>query len=363
VTRDPRDDLGSADAGLIEFFNRLTSEPSADELSGEYAALTMFRTAREAEQLRTAPGVQPAPSAVRHRRTSRSRASRSRIGARLVAAATVVALGGSFAAAAYAEVLPGPLQRVAHQILGFAGVPSSPGNPTSKKQTVPVTSRSTTPGGSNSPQPGSSGTSPSPHRSSSASPDGSVTITAAKSQIAAGGSVRISASFTRLGQAVAGVSLSLAELAASQTTWHVVGQATTGPRGQVGFTVGDLTTNASFRVQGPGSAASGRLSIVVIPAITVSDLSHAHGQSELLVVSAPLAQRRDVVQLEYLAGGQWQLMRAHRLRRGGQTEFSVVARKISVTYRVVLLATVEHGRSVSDQVTVAARHHQGGRGG
>jgi hypothetical protein len=61
--------------------------------------------------------------------------------------------------------------------------------------------------------------------------------------------------------------------------------------------------------------------------------------------------------------GQWKLVRSHRLHSGGQTEFSVVTRKISVTYRVVLPATVKHGQSVSGQVTVAARPKKGGHGG
>jgi len=374
VTGDPLDDLGPGDRGLIELFSRLTSEPSPSELTGEYAALTMFRT------VRTGPAATPVfptavapaatlatPSQARHRRSSRGRvssglASGGRIGARLVAAATVVALGGGFAAAAYAEALPAPLQRVAHQILGFAGVPNSPGNSTSK-QTVPVASTRTTPGGSNSAQPTSSGgasrsSSPSP----SASRGGSVTITAAQQQIAAGGSVQISATFTRRGRAVTGVSLSLAELAAGQATWHVVGQATTGSGGQSGFTATNLTTNASFRVTGPGGAASNELSIVVIPAISLSEAASSHGRSATLVVSAPLAQRGDLVRLEYLVGGQWHRLRAHRLQRGGQVEFSVAARKISVTYRVVLPATADHGQAVSAPVTVAARNHKGGHG-
>ena len=366
MTRDPLDDLGPGDRGLVELFSQLTSEPSPDELSGEYAALTMFRTVRGAPAAPSA--VMPSPT--RHRRASRARVSSARlsggrIGARLVAAASVVALGGGFAAAAYAEALPAPLQHVAHQILGFAGVPNSP---TSKKQTVPVASHSSR-GGSNSAQPTSSrspgSSSPSPHQSSSGSPSpaGSVTITAAQSQITAGGSVKITATFTRRGRAITGVPLSLAELAAGKkTTWRVVGQATTGPGGQAGFTARNVITNASFRVTGPGGSASGDLSIVVIPTVTLSQVPGSHGQPETLVVSAPLAQHGDVVQLEYQAGGQWRQLRTHRLRRGGQIEFSVLARKISVTYRVVLPVTAEHGAAFSPQVTVAARTHKGGHG-
>jgi len=103
-------------------------------------------------------------------------------------------------------------------------------------------------------------------------------------------------------------------------------------------------------------------SATVVPTIAVSELPGGHGRSEILIVSIPLAERGDVVQLEDFAGGRWHLVRAHRLHQGGKTEFSVVPRKISVTYRVVLSATVEHSRAVSRHITVAARHHDGRQG-
>lgn len=189
-----------------------------------------------------------------------------------------------------------------------------------------------------------------------------MTITASPRQIAAGGSVEIGASLTRHGKAVPGVSLSLDERPAGRTTWRFVASASTGPSGHVAFTVASLTTNASFHVTGPGRAVSAELGIVVVPGITVQEVPSAHGQREQLVVSIPLAQRGDVVQLRKLVGGQWRLVRTHPLHRGGHTEFSVAARRISVTYQVVLPATVEHGPSVSAEVTVAARKHRGGRG-
>lgn len=266
MTGDPLDDLGQGDAALIELFNHLTSEASADELAGEYAALTMFRAARTAA--RVAGGARAAP-----RRQARRRVSRARVGARLVAAGTAAALVGGFAAAGYAEALPSPLQHWAHQLLGFVGVPNAPGKSGSGKPTAPVATRRTThPGWSRSSQPGSSGaTSPSRRRSSS-----------------------------------------------------------------------------------PSRIAT------VVPTIKLSELPGGHGRSEMLIVSIPLAQRGDVVQLQDLVRGQWRLVRVHRLHRGGRAEFSVVARKISVTYRVVLPATAEHNRSVSGHITVAALPKKGG---
>lgn len=267
MTRDPLDDLGPGDAGLIGLFNLLTSEPSADELVGEYAALTMFRAARTA----VVGGV--AVRAAPRRQARRRQVSRARVGARLVAAGTVTALVGGFAAAGYAEALPSSLQHWAHQWLGIVGFPNAPGKSGSGKPTGPVVShRTTRPGGSRSSQPGSSGTtSPSPHRSPS-----------------------------------------------------------------------------------PSRPA------IVVPTIDVSELPGGHGRSEMLIVSIPLAKRGDIVELQDLVRGQWRLVRVHRLHRGEQTEFSVVARKISVTYRVVLPATAEHNRSVSGHITVAALSKKGG---
>lgn len=85
-----------------------------------------------------------------------------------------------------------------------------------------------------------------------------------------------------------------------------------------------------------------------------------HHGPEQLTVSIPLARPGDVVQLEALVAGRWSLVRVHRLHLGTQTVFSVAARKISVTYRVVLRATAEHGQSVSGPVTVGARPAQKG---
>lgn len=83
----------------------------------------------------------------------------------------------------------------------------------------------------------------------------------------------------------------------------------------------------------------------------------------MLVVSIPQAQRGDVVQLEELIAGRWQFVLKHRLHPDRQTTFTVVARKISVTYRVLLPATAKHGQSIGPRVTVAAhRHHEGGQG-
>lgn len=346
MTRDPLDDL--ADPGLRVLFRHLTSDPTPDELSGEDAALAMFRAAN-------AP-----PVPVRSRRSHR----RSRAGGRLVAVGTAAAVLGGFAAAAYAEVLPGPLQRIAHDIIGAPNRPHVPRGPSrSVGSASRAAARSHSHSPNSSPQPGHS---PShPHSPSPSASPGSPTITiaAAQRQITAGDSVRITASLSYGGHPAKDTPLSLTELPAGRrTTWRVVGRAATGSQGGAVFTVVRLTTNASFRIVGPDQITSSELSIVVIPPVSVS-LVPGHGKhSDLLLVAAPLAQRGDAVELEVWKAGQWQRMLSHRLRKTGQAEFSLAARKISVTYRVVLLATAQHGESVSSSVPVPARGRGRGTG-
>jgi len=262
VTRDPLDD-----PGINALFGHLTSGPTADERSGEHAALTMFRSA----QFR--PPGEEAAIPVRTRRPHR----RTRVGGRLVAAAMALAVLGGFAAAAYAEVLPAPLQRVAHDLLGGVGVPNAPNHP-------PVHPSTTI-----------SSTRPRSGRTGSAAPSPSSPL-------------------------------------ASSPAAH----------------------SHSPRSHSPSphpSAPPGSRRLTIAVSLVPGPRSHSYR----LLVAVPHAQRDDAVELEVLTAGQWRVTRSHRLRRTGRTAFALVARKISVTYRVVLLATTKHGESISGPVTVPAR--------
>jgi hypothetical protein len=355
VTRDPLGDL--ADPGLREFFDRLTGDPTPEELSGEHAALAMFRSAFRSATYRRVP--------VRSHRSYR----RSRVGGRLVTmSAALAVLGGFAAAAAYAEVLPEPLQRIAHE---FIGAPSrtmvKPGvtnGPTRPAEFSLPTLRPSHPRSASTPPRSRHSLSPHPRSPRPSAPAGSrsLTIAAAHRQITAGDSVRITASLSYRNAAANGIQLSLTELpAGGGSAWRVVDQAVTGPQGRALFAVASLTTNTSFRVAGPDQITSRALSIVVIPPVSVSLVSDHHRHFELLV-AAPLAQRGDVVELQVRAAGKWQAVRSRGLDETGQTNFSIEARKISVTYRVVLLATTKYGQSVSKPVTVPARDRWGGDG-
>ncbi len=305
-----------------------------------------------------------------------------------------LALVGGFAAAGYAAVLPAPLQRVAYQLLGFAGVPDAPGRQSHLSHDAPVSSRAVnhhspaaSPSMSPSPRPSHHESpkparkpkhkhkkhgphSPSPHPSSPGHRAGPVqiAITASQRQVTAGQSVEITATLTSHGQPKAGVKVSLLEKAAGQSAkagggpgtqaqhgWQVVGGGTTDAHGVISFTVSNLTTNALFRVAAKGGSTSGRLPVVVIPPVMASLEAGPRPKLDLLVVSSPLAQRGDVVELEASLNGRWQEVRVHRIHKNGRSEFAIPLRKVTVTYRVLLPATRTHAASASNQVTAPAR--------
>ncbi|HET7016397.1 MAG TPA: hypothetical protein VFI65_20920 [Streptosporangiaceae bacterium] len=395
MTRDPLDDLGTSEfearhPGLGQLFSDLTSPAVDSEHAGQQAALSMFMavhaeqavaapvaTATQTRVLGSATG-KPTRRPARSRRPARA-AKKARVGGRLVAAAMFLALAGGFAAAGYAAVLPAPLQRVAYQILGFAGVPDAPNRqphltntPPSSTQPVNHHGPTTTPSPSvplspsHSPKPKKKSHSPTPHPSSPGHRSGPVKIAIAAQQqeITAGQSVQITASLTRHGQPGAGITLSLLEKATggqgsgpggpARRGWQVVGEMATDAHGQATFHVSDLTTNALFRVLAQG-ATSNQVEVVVMLPVTASLQSGSGPKLDLLVVSSPLAQRGDLVELEANMQGSWRVVRQRRLHEDGQTTFTIPLRKIPVTYRVLLPDSRAHAESASNQVTAPAR--------
>jgi hypothetical protein len=105
-------DVASALQPAADVLAALSAEPSLGELAGEASALAEFR-------LRA--GVPPRRHARRGAARLTSRASAK--AAAGVAAATLV-LGG-VATAAFANVLPAPVQRLAHDVIGVPDAPSA----------------------------------------------------------------------------------------------------------------------------------------------------------------------------------------------------------------------------------------------
>src|SRR5580658_4177646 len=274
----------------------LASAPTPDELAGQQTALAMFTAVRSAQAQEPRPAGKPV---IARRRSFRPRSFR--LGSRLAAAATVVALACGFAAAAYAAALPAPLQHVAYQILGFAGVPDSPGHrlrttsPGQSPSGRPTANRgdSGSPATSRSPSPRRRSPSPKPRSSSSPAPkqSGRLTVAASAQQITAGGQLQITASLTEHGKPEPDAELSLLELRAGKRQWRPAGRAATDAQGQAVFTVPDLATNAWFRVTGAAGSRSAELSVVVVAPVSASLEPGPHPRINLLLVDAPLAQR------------------------------------------------------------------------
>jgi hypothetical protein len=349
--------LGPADPRLTGLLSALTADPAPGELAGESAALAMFREHARPEAARLAP-----------RGTMRRPGGGPR--APWLAAAAVVVIGG-FGGAAYAAVLPAPVQHVAFRVLGFAGVSDSrhhggqraaarpPGR--ARPPASPGTSRASQPPAGSSSPPARSGSPATgrPRASGSARPPVSgpvrLSLTAAGPQIAAGGSEEFTGRLAGSAGGRAGIPVSLVERAAGQPGWHLAASARTQSDGSVVLTVSSLSTNAVFRLIGPHRSRSAPVRVIVVPAVSVSIVSGPAGRAARLTVSAPLAAPGDPVVLQVRYGAGWLSVKEHRLRGDGQARFGVRRRTQDLTYRVVLPATRTHGRSVSSPVLDPAR--------
>jgi hypothetical protein len=363
MTSDLPGETGALDPGLDQLFRVLTATATPAELAGEQDALAMFRAnVRPPASPAPAPG-RPAASPAGSGQSARRLRFPVRWSLRLATAATL-ALGGGAAAAAYAAVLPAPVQHVAHSVLGFAGVPdnqqntSVPGPGKSRRHAgLAGSHRGTHPHGSSTPPASTRAGSPSPSPSGAASPPplaGSLlSATAASTRITAGSTAVIDGMLTRSGSGVPGVTVTLVERPAGQLTWHKVGTGQTTADGNVAISVAALTENAVFRLTIPGAAHSSSVAVVVRPPITAV-LDVGATAQDTLVVSTQYAHVGNVVVLQVRsADGSWLYLRSKRLDASGQTSFLLSATRLkNREVRVVLHATVRHGAAVSSPVTV-----------
>jgi hypothetical protein len=357
---------GSPDSTLGPLFSALTAGPTEDELAGERAALAMFRANRP---------TTPVP-AVRPSRPPRSVAWRLRLG---VAAAAALAAAGTVSAA-YAAALPSPVQHIAYQVLGFAGVPDAKPHPPS-----PLPARSRPPGSSptagpassaahrrspkGSPSTGSPGVHPSPKHSRSVSPSpvpspsptpsasasgpaqDQLSIVAAQSQIPAGTTAVLSGQVTQAGHAAAGIVVTLLERVAGRTArpgWHPVGTATTSPTGAAVVDVSALVRNAAFRFTDSSGESSATVQVSVVPVVALRIVPRPHIRRDAVVVTSRYAQPGNLAVLQVQSGSEWTTIRVRRLSARGRTVFLIRIRRLEgQTVRIVLPATRRHAESVS----------------
>jgi hypothetical protein len=330
VSADPPDLPGPADPSLDRLFRALTADGSADELAGRQAALAMFRARRR----------RPRP--------------RFTFPLGTAAAALVLAAG---TAAAYAAILPAPVQHIAYRLLDGIGVPDAHHSSARPSATmIPSTASNSAVSASAVPVSPGPTYPPKPNPVQNPVPVQNLALGPAYAQIPAGGDDILSGRLAPGGRAEAGVTVRLLERDGGRPGWRAVGRAVTDRVGDVTFTVQHLTSNATFRLTGPKGAASLPVVVTVVPSVSLHLAAGRQPGTDLLTAVAPFADTGDGVVLQELSGGIWRRVGEHWLDGGHRAYFTVrIPRSGGLVYRVVLPRTSSHASSVSGRVRVAAR--------
>ncbi len=356
-------ETGPVEPGLAELLRTLTAGPAPGELAGEGDALAMFRAnaGQSATALTTVLATEaPAPpEAAGGRQAPR----RLRWSARwAIAAATAVTLCGGMTAAAYAAVLPAPVQHLAHDVFGAVGVPDAQHQPSSSGpggrslQPGAAGSRRTSPGAA-SPSSSAGGPAPGPSASASSSPGSAsaprqLLASASASIVTAGSQVVIEGQLQSSGAGVPGTEVTLWERLTGQAAWQNAGNARTNSAGNVAVTVPVLTQNAVFRLAGTG-AVSPAVLVRVSPLVSAVLEEGSGGVFDVLAVSTQDAQSGNEVVLQVETASGWAYVRENRLTAAGTTSFTLSGKRLqNRQVRAELLGTLRHAGSISNQVTV-----------
>jgi hypothetical protein len=328
VSANPPEATEPPDPALEVLIRALTADGTAGELAARPAALAMFRDRFTAGR--------------RHPRRLRSAFSRS-------TAAAAIALAAGIAAA-YAAVLPPPVQHIAYRALGSIGVPDThrPGPPSRAVRSVtPVRSTPSARASAGCPCPASrpgTGTGP------------NLVMTVAQAQIPAGGDVVLSGRVAPAGRPEAGVRVRLFERLAGRPGWRAAGSAVTDHSGDVTWTLPHLTGDAAFWLAVPGAGVSAPVLVTVIPAVHLGVAAGQQPGMAVLTARAPFAQAGDAVVLQERSEGIWYRVGERVLDRDHLASFRVlVPLSGGVQYRAILVRTTTHGSSVSGSVWIASR--------
>jgi hypothetical protein len=373
MNSDLQGELGPLDPGLDQLIGALTAQPASGELAGEQAVLAMFR-----ENSRPSSGTlpvrgRPAAPAGRTARPPGGRAARisARWSLRL-AGATALTLAGGLTAAAYANVLPAPVQHLAHVALSFADIPDThparhwhapahpsagAGGPASSPAPRSAAPSAQAPSGQRPSATASRSPSPSAHRSpspSTAAGKAQMSVSPVSSSIDAGLTVVIDGTLTKGGQALAGATVTLLERHSSHAAWHVAATATTDAQGSVAVNSPALITNTAFRLTGPHGARSAIVRVTVRPAISAVLKPGTGGRRDDLLVSTSYAHGGNIVVLQVESKtGAWVALRGRVLTTNGNARFAVNAVRLqNRVLRVVLRATARHAAAISSNITV-----------
>jgi len=359
-------DFVSSEPGLEALLGMLAADATPDELTGEGAALAMFRANSQPTRpfqplafgppaaeprLLHGPGAPARRTARRSGAGGRGSAQQGRR-AGLIAAAVTLAAAAGFAVAAYTQALPSPLQQAAYHVLGFAGVPAA-------HHSAPNASSSGAPGKTGGPShsPGASASAtsgPSSPAPVSLTGPAKLSVTVTNARIVAGKKDTFTARLTDKSGGVAGAGVNLLEREAGQRAWHPAGTATTGASGTAAITVSHVTVNAAFRVQGPDGTMSKPVLVIVMPPVTAT-FGNPSAMIPVITASSPLADPGNTVVLQVQFGKHWTNVETAKLNAAKQAKFLIRSRFGQRKYRVVLLATASHGLSVSNAVMVPPR--------
>jgi hypothetical protein len=357
MASDLTDETGIHEAGLDELLQALAGPASPAELAGEQAALAMFRNSGTSStgagyRRRAVAGRTGGPGQFATRQIRKP----TRWNLRLVAATAVVLCGG-MAAAAYAAALPAPVQRLAHEVFQFAGVPGSQAGSggTGSAHGALGGNRTSAPASLGSPAPSAAAPSVGVAGPSAGTGAAVLSATADSTQITAGTGVLITAQLSWPGQAVTGLTITVLERSALAAAWHAVGSAPASAAGNAVVVVPVVGTDAVFRVVVPGVAISPPVRITVVPAVSVA-LQAGSGRSDVLTVSVPYGQEGDQIVLQVSThGGGWTYLQQGSLTPLRRASFQLSATRLGGNeIRAVLLPTGLHDGSMSAPVTVPA---------
>jgi hypothetical protein len=333
-----RDEPGSREPGLDQLIRALTADGYPQELAGRETALAAFRTARSQARPRRQVwlSVRPAGSV--------------RLGAVAGAVALTVA---ALTAAAYAQALPAPVQRIAYSVFSSFGVPDSRPAAPAQPHASPRTAYPRPAAGRHIP-PSRSAKRRCPCAAKSTHPaikGSTLTLTAARMQFPANGWDSFAGRLTYRGHPEQGVRVVLLERTAGSSGWRHEGSGVTGPRGRVRVGIPHLTQNASFEFASPnGAVVSPLISVTVVPHVSFWRGSAQPGINRL-VAGSRFGDAGDAVVLEELVGGAWQAVASDPLDAAHQASFDLPeAKSAGHYYRALLPATSTHGASVSQPV-------------
>jgi hypothetical protein len=309
VSRPNADEPGSFEPGLEHVIGALTARGYPSELAGRDRALAAFRASSQPDVSRAA-GRRTAP---RRRFQLRLPGLLAPVRLATVAVAGTAAVFAGLTAAAYAQVLPAPVQEIAHSVLAPLGVPNSQPEPREAGSPSAPTATATTRAAGGQPSAGGTGGAagavcPCPATSATRKthPAGAytLTLTASKAQVRAGGFDWFTGKVTAHGAAAKGVHVRLLERAAGTSGWTQAARGVTDARGRFSVWI-RLRASAAFELAVPAGTRSAPVAVTVTrPAVR---LRLSAGQpDDQLVVSAPGGAPGQIVSLAMLVNGTWE---------------------------------------------------------